>query len=37
MGQLIDQQMDLGMRIWHPLQILQGQMTSSPTWQRAWD
>ena len=29
----------LGTRIWHPLQILQGRMTSSKTWQgkRAWD
>ena len=26
---------DLGTRIWHPLQILQGRMTSSPTWQRS--
>ena len=26
--------MDLGMCIWHPPQILQGRMTSSPTWHR---
>ena len=25
--------MDLGTRIWHPPQILQGRMTSSPIWQ----
>ena len=34
MGQLMDQRMDLGMGIRHiypPPQILQGQMTSSPT------
>ena len=28
------QWMDLGTRFWHPPQILQGRMTSSPTWQR---
>ena len=26
--------MDLGMCIWHPPQISQGRITSSPTWQR---
>ena len=26
--------MDLGTLIWHPPQILQGRVTSSPTWQR---
>ena len=26
--------MDLGIGVWYPLQILQGQMTSSPTWQK---
>ena len=32
MGQSIDQWMnDLGTCIWHPQQILQGRMTSSPT------
>ena len=26
--------MDLGMHTWHPPKILQGRITSSPTWQR---
>ena len=34
MGQSTNERMDLGSRILHPLQILQGWMASSPTWQR---
>ena len=33
-GTTLIEWMDLGTRIWHPPQILQVWMTSSPTWQR---
>ena len=39
-GTTLIEWMDLGMHIWHPPQILQERMTSSPSWQRrerAWD
>ena len=34
MGQSTNDRMYLGMCIWHPTQIFQGRMISSPTWQR---
>ena len=37
--QSTNERMDVGMYIWHPQYVLQGQMTSSATWQveRVWD
>ena len=32
--QSTNERMDLGMRIWDPQYVLQGQVTSSSTWQR---